>query len=512
MRPAPTSVRYNDWRQVEMPAPDAFMPILPVSVIAPCYQTPAETLAMTLASLEGQTYPRNLFEVVLVDDGSDPPVARPESTPLNVRIVRQERRGFGIARARNAGVRAAAHDVLLFLDSDMLVEAGWMAAHARWHHAVSDVLTVGFRGYVAMDGIDAETVRRNAASLRALLAGRPADPIDHEDVLIRTRDLTSRADDPFMAVTGGNFGIGKAFYRAVGGSDESFARWGMEEVELAYRAYTHGGLLAPVRDAGAWHQGRRADGGEARRRSLRLQYAKAAHLIAHPALRGDRPGRIFTTPQCVVTVEARDLPAASIAETVMKLLADRLHDVVVRIAIPPGGDADRLALLRETFDPDPRVRVGPARSALAEFPAASFHVTLPAGAVFARHLVFRLRARLGTAVTAAAALPGGASVSITRTWAIHRARRTGGRPADFGAARTLSAAALQIAAAGPSGGARSLSAAATEPTGYPGGWERLRRRAREVRGVADAWSFLRWLVRRWRRRPLPGRRRTGRGV
>ena len=479
-----------------MPAPDAFAPTLPVSVIVPCYQTPAETLAMTLASLEGQTYPRSLFEVVLVDDGSDPPVARPESTPLDVRVVRQERRGFGIARARNAGVRAAAHDVLIFLDSDMLVEAGWMAAHARWHHSVSDVLTVGFRSYAAMDGIDAETVRRRAASLRALLAGRPADPIDHRGHLLRTRDLTSRADDPFMAVTGGNFGIGKAFYRAVGGSDESFARWGMEEVELAYRAYTHGGLLAPVRSACAWHQGRRSDDGDAKRRSLRLQYAKASQLIAHPVLRGDRPGRIFTTPQYVVTVEAGDVPADPIARTVMKLLADRVHDLVVRIALPPGAGGDRLALLRETFDPDPRVCVGPARSALDEFPTASFHVTLPATAVFARDLVFRLRVGLGTAVTAAAALPDGASLSVTRTWAIHRARRTAGRPADFGDARTLSAGALKIATPGASRGARFASA--IEPIGYPTRWERLRRRAREVGSGRDAWSFLKWLV--WRTR------------
>ena len=143
MTPKPTSVRYNDWSQVAVEPLDTFVPTMPVSVIVPYYQTSAETLARTLAALEGQTCPRNLFEVVIVDDGSEPPLSRPRPTPLNVKVVRQERCGFGIARARNTGARAAAHDILLFLDSDMLVEADWIAAHARWHHVVSDAVTLG---------------------------------------------------------------------------------------------------------------------------------------------------------------------------------------------------------------------------------------------------------------------------------------------------------------------------------------------------------------------------------
>ena len=47
-----------------------------------------------------------------VDDGSPEPLARPRSTPLDVKVVRQEDLGFGLARARNPGVRAAAHDMV----------------------------------------------------------------------------------------------------------------------------------------------------------------------------------------------------------------------------------------------------------------------------------------------------------------------------------------------------------------------------------------------------------------
>ena len=126
-RPDPAAVRGNDWRRVAAPAPAAFRPALPVSVVVPCFEAPG-ALALTLAGLQRQDYPRALFEVVVVDDGSFPPLRVPASTALRVRTVRQERRGFGLARARNAGARAALHDILVFLDGDVIAEAGLLAA------------------------------------------------------------------------------------------------------------------------------------------------------------------------------------------------------------------------------------------------------------------------------------------------------------------------------------------------------------------------------------------------
>ena len=143
-------VRYNDWRQVELPPLREFRPEFPVSVIVP-YYAQLEELGRTLAALEGQTWPRELFEVVVVDDGSPEPLAEVgrsllERAPFAVRAVRQEDLGFGLARARNRGARAATHEVLVFLDADLLPEADWLMAHARWHHAAPDVVTLGAAG------------------------------------------------------------------------------------------------------------------------------------------------------------------------------------------------------------------------------------------------------------------------------------------------------------------------------------------------------------------------------
>ena len=50
-------------------------------------------------------------------------------------------------------------------------------------------------------------------------------------------------------MTGHNFAMARAFYDEVGGSDESFDRYGGEDTEFGYRVQTRGGLLVPVRDA-----------------------------------------------------------------------------------------------------------------------------------------------------------------------------------------------------------------------------------------------------------------------
>ena len=496
--PRPANVPYNDWPRVALPPLEEFRPALPVSVIMPCHQTPEAVLARTLAALERQIYPRDLFEVLIVDDGSDPPLKTPRS-PLNLRIVRQERRGCGIARSRNAGMRAAAHSIVLFLDGDSLAEAGWMAAHARWHHVLSDVLTVGFRAHVSVQGIDAQAIRHRPGGLWELFAGRPADWPGHENehYMLRTRDLTARADDLFRAVVGGNFGIGREFYWSVGGSDESFARWGGDDEELAWRAWTQGGLLAPVRAAFAWHQGRWAEGTETKQRSAKMQRGKLTHLIAHPLFRSARPGRIYAVPQFVATIEAGCCSAEQVIAVVANVLADRARDLVVRIELD-GSAEQRLARLRDLFGADPRVHIAPALPALDEFPAAPFHVRLSAR-VTAKNLVHRLCAALGDAVMATALLPDGTRLSITRSWALHRARRTGGSPADFGDVRKLRLLELRLRfAAGTTDRAAALDA-----MGIRTRWQYLLHRGRDLRSLQEAWRFVRWLALWCRQRLSP---------
>ena len=198
----------------------------------------------------------------------------------------------------------------------------------------------------------------------------------------------------------------------------------------------------PVRDAFAWHQGRWAEGRARKRRSRARLGPRMAQCIAHDVYRQPRAGCSYAVPRCVVTVAGCDVAAERVARTVERILADPVHDLAVRIE-RLGGD-ERLGWLQDRFGSDPRVRVPASGSALDEFPTAAFHVTVPAGARLCAAPIRRLRARLGLAVTATVRLGGGATMSITRTWALHRARRTGGCAGDFGDARRVARWRLRV--------------------------------------------------------------------
>ena len=179
------------------------------------------------------------------------------------------------------------HDIVVFLDADLVAAEDLIAAHARWHHAVADAVTLGFCRYVSAADVDPAAVRA-AANLAGLFAGRPFDFPWTERHMARTGDLTAPRDDLFRAVVGNNIGVRRAFFDEIGGFDEAFDRYGWEDTEFGYRAETRAAVLVPERAAMAWHQGRFAPNrGPGKRHAVAAQRALGARLIAHPDFRAD---------------------------------------------------------------------------------------------------------------------------------------------------------------------------------------------------------------------------------
>jgi glycosyltransferase involved in cell wall biosynthesis len=104
---------------------------LPFTIVIPTRNRPA-SLERCLAALERLDYPRNSFEVVVVDDGStaslDAAIARARGT-MDVRLLSTTH--AGPAAARNAGAAIAQNRFLAFTDDDCLPSAGWLSALAR---------------------------------------------------------------------------------------------------------------------------------------------------------------------------------------------------------------------------------------------------------------------------------------------------------------------------------------------------------------------------------------------
>jgi len=94
-----------------------------VSVLIPA-QNDARRLAQCLRALEGQTYPSQRYEVIVVDNASDEPIAPMLSAYAHARGAYEARRSS--YAARNTGIAFARGDVLAFTDSDCLPVHDWL--------------------------------------------------------------------------------------------------------------------------------------------------------------------------------------------------------------------------------------------------------------------------------------------------------------------------------------------------------------------------------------------------
>ena len=104
-----------------MTAPPA---VVPVTVAIPTIGR-AEPLRRSLVSL-GYSDPAPA-EILVVDQSQDPAIAAlvADAGGPSARLV--ESQGLGVARARNDGLRAAEHDVVLITDDDCTVPADWVS-------------------------------------------------------------------------------------------------------------------------------------------------------------------------------------------------------------------------------------------------------------------------------------------------------------------------------------------------------------------------------------------------
>src|SRR5688572_26448842 len=113
-----------------------------VSVIVPARDA-AATLKACLAALRLQLAELEAAELIVVDDGSNDATAD-IAQQHGARVVRLG--GEGPAAARNAGVRSARGELLLFLDADCLPQAGCLTSLVR---AFDDPTVSGVRGAYA---------------------------------------------------------------------------------------------------------------------------------------------------------------------------------------------------------------------------------------------------------------------------------------------------------------------------------------------------------------------------
>ena len=113
------------------------------SVVVPTYNRPAR-LGACLSALSQLDYPRDRFEVIVIDDGSSTPVdavVQPFHSQIEITLHRQS--NAGPATARNVGAQRAKGELIAFTDDDCMPSASWLSGFAAQLVKTPDAMVGG---------------------------------------------------------------------------------------------------------------------------------------------------------------------------------------------------------------------------------------------------------------------------------------------------------------------------------------------------------------------------------
>jgi len=111
-----------------------------VSIVIPAFNA-GPRITRLLESLESQQYPRERFEIIVVDNGSqDDTRERVANFPV---LLLSETRRRNPGSARNTGVQQARGEVIAFIDADCVATSGWIAEAVTMIHTEKADLVAG---------------------------------------------------------------------------------------------------------------------------------------------------------------------------------------------------------------------------------------------------------------------------------------------------------------------------------------------------------------------------------
>ncbi|MFB0544969.1 MAG: glycosyltransferase family 2 protein [Asgard group archaeon] len=181
-----------------------------ISVIVPVYNGEG-VIASCLKSLLNQNYPKNKYEIIVVDDGSTDDTTEIVSRFKRVKLIKQKHKGP--ATARNLGVKKSRGQIVLFTDADCVPPKNWIK---NMIEPFKDKKIVGVSGtYKTL----------NKKSLVARFVGYEIEE--------RHDTLKKRGNIDFMGTFSAAYR--KNIFSKFGGFDTSFPTASGEDPELSFR-------------------------------------------------------------------------------------------------------------------------------------------------------------------------------------------------------------------------------------------------------------------------------------
>jgi glycosyltransferase involved in cell wall biosynthesis len=207
-----------------------------VSAVIPAYNAGPKLRRLLLSLTWSHLESIDSLEVVVVDDGSTDStdaVVKAFAEDLDLVYVFLPRTpASGRAAARNAGIGKASGEVVVLVDADQICAPDFIAEHIGYHRLRQDLVVAGPRRDLAEGSFD-DAALANGFDHSAI--PEVVAPDGREKVLTEFSWNFNNLETCWHHLFSCNASVRREHLLAVGGFDEGFIGWGLEDSELGYR-------------------------------------------------------------------------------------------------------------------------------------------------------------------------------------------------------------------------------------------------------------------------------------
>lgn len=231
-----------------------------VSIIIPTYNR-CKLLDITLKSISLQDLGNISMEVIIADDGSTDEtskvVTQYKQRIKNLKYIYNEHNGYRVAYVRNLGIKHSNGEILIFVDSGMIMCRDFVRQHYQSQKRSSNTVVIGsIYGYTILQSdltfsklVDVNNFEETFKNIEGM-----AEYVDVRMESFRYHSFhIDNLKAPYIFFWTGNVSAKREQIMKVGCFDENYKGWGVEDIDLGYRLFLGGSTFSLNLEAKAIH-------------------------------------------------------------------------------------------------------------------------------------------------------------------------------------------------------------------------------------------------------------------